>query len=394
MKTSKPSRENRSALESATTNAAEDAQMSGSRLQRVPSSDTDTETVSWSGRKRQDKSYSQPGSFHAHESLEMIETRTRTIQNEMRIDAPAVYVPVPSTPSCLEEGAMSERGEFLTGATLVSKHNILLGEIMQPVEEPFWRQRKVQHCLFLLFLVTLGVAVSARVAAGGDGGSNDGSVTIPEANSEPPIFECSNDTNVGCRYIGEVSLDFQDPTTFLVAFCEEADFVIPTSDSCDCKVNILNSASGSPEICQSCSFLDSASGWAFAYDCSNIIEGECVGRDTAGDCISSSRRCFETTLELRDAVDEYLVDNSAGSRVASIYGFPIGSWCVSNIQDFSYLFSLDDDRDKTRHPIHAAADFNEDISRWDVSNATTMRSMFSGYYHDSSFTHFNKSLQD
>jgi hypothetical protein len=61
----------------------------------------------------------------------MVETRTRTIQNEMRIDAPAVYVPVPSTPSCLEEGAMSER---ISHRGAGSKHNILLEEIIQPVE--------------------------------------------------------------------------------------------------------------------------------------------------------------------------------------------------------------------------------------------------------------------
>jgi surface protein len=316
-----------------------------------------------------------------------------------------VYAPEPSTQSYLEEGTiMSETRGVLTVATLVSKHNLLVGEIMQPAEETFWRQRKVQRRAFLLFfLATLGLAVGARVAAKG-GGSDDGLLTLMWGNLEPPVFECSNNASVGCRYRGEVSLGFfQDPTAFLVAFCDEDDFGIPTSDSCECEVSILDSASGNLDICQSCSFIDSANGWGFAYDCSNLIDGDCVGRDTAGNCIPNSRQCFDITSDLRDAVDEYLVDNGPGSRVASIYGYPIGNWCVSKIQDFSYLFSLDDDRDNTRRANLAVADFNEDISRWDVSNATTMKSMFAGVYTPAPgdifrsilhCTHFNQSLAD
>jgi hypothetical protein len=69
---------------------------------------------------------------------------------------------------------MPETGGALAGAssTLVSKHG---GEIMQPAEEAFWRQRKVQRRAFLLFLVTLGLLVGARVTKGGDGGSGSGS---------------------------------------------------------------------------------------------------------------------------------------------------------------------------------------------------------------------------
>jgi hypothetical protein len=64
-------------------------------------------------------------------TLEMTQTRTRTIQNGIRTGASGV--PVTSTLYCLEE----ETGGFLTGVTLDSKHNLSLGEIMQPAEETF-----------------------------------------------------------------------------------------------------------------------------------------------------------------------------------------------------------------------------------------------------------------
>jgi surface protein len=58
-----------------------------------------------------------------------------------------------------------------------------------------------------------------------------------------------------------------------------------------------------------------------------------------------------------------------------MYGFPIGNWCVSRIQDFSFLFNTFDSGSGDRFNPGAAF-FNEDISRWDVSSATTTRSMF------------------
>jgi surface protein len=339
-----------------------------------------------------DPQSSQTGAFQVHGSSDTTQTRP---------SQPPSPVPVPPAQSPLGESTLAGGGgEFLVEATLVPKHDFLVGEIVEPAREGFWRQRKVQLIAFLLFLSIVVVAVGVSVSV--DGGSGSGGVGD---GSEPPIFECSNDTNGGCRYIGKLSLNFQDPSTFLVAFCEEADFRIPTSDSCDCEVNILDSASGDPEICQSCSFLDSANGWGIAYDCSNVIEGECVGRDTAGNCISNLRQCFDTTRELRDAVDEYLDDNGPGSRVAGIYGFPIGKWCVSKIQDFSYLFSSDDDdysaeRRNLQHTTtserfnFAATNFNGDISQWDVSNATTMRSMFSGNRATERRSRFNQWLAD
>jgi hypothetical protein len=105
------------------------------------------------------------------------------------------------------------------------------------------------------------------------------------------------------------------------------------------------------------------------------LRGDCVGRDTSNSCISRLR--FDTTSELRYAVDVYLVDNSTDTLVARSYGWPIGVWDVSKIQDFSYLFSADESA-FSEHFNPAAANFNEDISGWELSSATTTTSMFAG----------------
>jgi surface protein len=108
---------------------------------------------------------------------------------------------------------------------------------------------------------------------------------------------------------------------------------------------------------------------------------------------SASRMPFETTGELRSAVDyyladnsrntlvarlyDYLADNSRNTLVARTYGWPIGVWDVSKIQDFSFLFSAIDFGNSDRFNPDAAT-FNEDISSWTMSSATSMIGMFGG----------------
>jgi surface protein len=186
----------------------------------------------------------------------------------------------------------------------------MLAEIVEPVEEQFWRQRKVQRCAFLLLLAIAGLAIGVGVAlSGGDGSSTQ----LVFASASP---------------------------------------------SASAGPSAAPSASAVPSAAPSASTLPSATPTS-------------DNRDTEGECISF----FNTTSDLRDAVDEYLVDNSTGSGVASIYGHPIGNWCVSKIQDFSFLFNSVNFGDGERFNPTAAG-FNEDISRWDVSNATTMVFMF------------------
>ena len=74
---------------------------------------------------------------------------------------------------------------------------------------------------------------------------------------------------------------------------------------------------------------------------------------------------FLTTEELYTAVDEYL---ETGRAKNPAYGHPIGVWDVSQLTDFSSVFSA------KRNGL--AYDFSEDLTGWDTSRAVTMYFMF------------------
>jgi hypothetical protein len=82
------------------------------------------------------------------------------------------------------------------------------------------------------------------------------------------------------------------------------------------------------------------------------------------------KKCFETTKELKDAVDIIILDSDAAMFLEQTYGLPMGTWCVSNIQDFSGWFSAFRNSN--------AATFNDNIEGWDVSMVSTMNAMFMG----------------
>jgi surface protein len=79
--------------------------------------------------------------------------------------------------------------------------------------------------------------------------------------------------------------------------------------------------------------------------------------------------CIQDTDELYTAVDMYLQDPT-GASTADQYGHPIAAWCVSQIQNFSNVFSVERNLN--------ALNFDEDISAWNISSAKTMYRMFAG----------------
>mmetsp|Transcript_13615 Transcript_13615/g.26134 ORF Transcript_13615/g.26134 Transcript_13615/m.26134 type:complete len:373 (+) Transcript_13615:122-1240(+) len=79
--------------------------------------------------------------------------------------------------------------------------------------------------------------------------------------------------------------------------------------------------------------------------------------------IRAQNLCFETRNELKNAVVAYLANNASDTIIATTYGWPIGTWCVENVQDFSGIFE-------------GASGFNEPLNEWDVSNAESMPRMF------------------
>lgn len=101
----------------------------------------------------------------------------------------------------------------------------------------------------------------------------------------------------------------------------------------------------------------------FCFNCTENI----ISRDNQ--TVAQPFRCFENSTELFNAVDAYLSEPS-GYLTESLYGHPIGKWCIDSVLELDFLFSAG------RNPN--ATDFNEDLSDWDVSSSTSMFAMFEG----------------
>jgi surface protein len=101
-------------------------------------------------------------------------------------------------------------------------------------------------------------------------------------------------------------------------------------------------------------------------------------------------KSFTSTDELYQAVDIYILNLTRDRResiVARTYGYPIGTWDVSNIKNFSQVFApVRRSRYELLRPPKLSSNFNEDISGWNVSSAETMFGMF---YR---CNHFNRNL--
>ena len=75
-------------------------------------------------------------------------------------------------------------------------------------------------------------------------------------------------------------------------------------------------------------------------------------------------QCFASRDELKAAVDLYSKGTcNSGSECGQTYGWPINTWCTSNITDMSNLF-------------YDLFTFNDDISGWNTTNVTNMDGMF------------------
>ena len=89
---------------------------------------------------------------------------------------------------------------------------------------------------------------------------------------------------------------------------------------------------------------------------------------------SNQNQCFIEHSELRAAVYQYITQECATNpscEIAQKYGYPMNSWCTSQITDMSQLFVY-------KYGDSGMIPFNENISDWDVSNVENMRSMFHG----------------
>lgn len=118
----------------------------------------------------------------------------------------------------------------------------------------------------------------------------------PEYFGGPGGFFCVEDQgDFVCAYpaVGS-SYPFETPASFLFAVCDQdLTFAEPSSpSSCVCAV-VLGSLLDidNVDFCQSCTFVPTADPndgvWQVAYSCENHLQGPCVGRDSAGNCISN-----------------------------------------------------------------------------------------------------------
>lgn len=87
---------------------------------------------------------------------------------------------------------------------------------------------------------------------------------------------------------------------------------------------------------------------------------------------------FQSTDELYVAVDDYMANSTSNATISAMtYGYPMGTWDVSLITNFTRVF----DPDRTV-PFDGSScgpilsPFNENITAWNVANAVTMVGMF------------------
>jgi hypothetical protein len=180
-------------------------------------------------------------------------------------------------------------------------------------------------------------------------------------NVPPGSYTCTcNDGYEGdgkmCTEVDECSLGTYDCDP--VATCTNTP---PGSYTCTCNDGYEGDGKTCTEVDECSSVL--------CGDNAACVEGTCrCFAGYVGDPGFKCYKCFQDKSELEGAVDAYLNDSKPSTTVASTYGHPIGTWCVSDIEDFSHLF------DRRRN--EKTETFNEDLDGWDMSNAKHTPYMF------------------
>ena len=134
-------------------------------------------------------------------------------------------------------------------------------------------------------------------------------------------------------------------------------------------LNMFQGTCSEDEACGTCGNADALPD-VRRVECGSEQGGKMAEDVLCRDCRDYGNECCRafqpTDANLQDAVDDWLASEALAE---SRYG-PIRDWDVSSITTMSHLF------DTRRNPN--ASHFNADLSRWNVSQVTDMRSLFRG----------------
>jgi secreted trypsin-like serine protease len=121
--------------------------------------------------------------------------------------------------------------------------------------------------------------------------------------------------------------------SFLFAVCDTFPFPsgIPTNDNCICGVFLGVSNLPNQELCASCEFVSNSNStserdWDVMYTCSNIRQGDCVGRNANGDCVTKST-CVENSTKA------IAINDDTSSTC---------DWLSENLETYAFLCEFQD----------------------------------------------------
>jgi hypothetical protein len=178
---------------------------------------------------------------------------------------------------------------------LTSETKIKMNDSFTPTQSSGMYRVSTRHCLLLqptrimlnhhlrrwmYLVVTLACCSSPiiiHVHAQATVGSSSYTCTAVEG-----FFTCATDDN----------FPFASTPSALLAACIVDTIVEPSSDVCSADCLVVLGRQDTFGRCQACTILPDSSPtdgtFSASYDCSNIIEGSCVGRTSAGACIDNT----------------------------------------------------------------------------------------------------------
>ena len=208
-------------------------------------------------------------------------------------------------------------------------------------------------------------------------------------NSNIGLWVISNDTEVRSMFMGASSFN-QDLCDWAETFPYASSNTVFLHSGCTYQESPREEARG-PFCASTCGFVPPSAEPTVSLAPSLSKSPSCFASTAElTQSTNNSQYCFSNKNELQQAVHLYLGEDCSSNcecAAGKTYGWPIGSWCVSEVTDMSGLFkdasSFNEDlwwdvsavTDAT-HMFQGATSFNGNISAWNTSSLTSMYGMF------------------